>query len=412
MKLRLFPSTLHAAPHVGLSGSKSESNRLLLLQAFYPELEIKNLSTADDCVFMQKALRSEGALKDVHHAGTAMRFLTAYYALQEQKEIVLTGSARMQQRPIGVLVTALQELGCHITYQDQEGFPPLRIKGTIPAHREVEINAQISSQYISALLLIGAQLPHGLTVHLLGECTSRPYLEMTQSLLHQVGIPCRWEGQRIDVAPTQKLTTTTVTVESDWSSASYYYSIIALSPVGTRLTLSSLRQKSLQADAVLSQLYIHFGVETVYENEQVISLTKTSTPISSAVSFNLIHAPDIAQTIAVTAFGLGVELFLEGLHTLKIKETDRLMAMQNELAKFGAQVEVGEDWLRLKREKLQPTAAIPCVATYEDHRMAMAFAPLAVSYTFDIENAEVVSKSYPAFWTDLRHIGFKIASLE
>lgn len=393
---------------ITITGSKSESNRLLLLQALYPNIGIHNLSQSDDSDAMQKALSGNKKVVDIHHAGTAMRFLTAYYAVKEGSEIVLTGSSRMKERPIGVLVDALRSLGAKIEYVENEGFPPLKITGQKLEKSEVSIKADVSSQYISALLLIAGRLENGLELTLDGEITSRPYIDMTLSLLDEIGIENHFDGNVIRIAATSEIAEqkSKVVVESDWSSASYFYSIVALATQGTTVTLSSYKKNSLQGDSALADIYKQLGVETGYaENSIILRKIENFKPI--AINLELNNTPDIAQTIAVTCFGLGIGCELTGLHTLKIKETDRLEALKTEMEKLGAKISVTNDSLILE------TSGIPnkdiAIATYNDHRMAMAFAPLAIKTSIIIEDAGVVSKSYPAFWDDLSKLGFSVS---
>jgi 3-phosphoshikimate 1-carboxyvinyltransferase len=399
-------SQLRSGEAIQITGSKSESNRLLLLQALNPYLHILNLSKSDDTRLMQSALQSDSDIIDVHHAGTAMRFLTAYFAIQNGRVVTLTGSKRMKERPIKILVDALRHLGAQIEYLEKQGFPPLKITGKPLLTNEVSLKANVSSQYISALLLIGSELEHGLTLHLEGTITSVPYIEMTLSLLKEVGIASKFSANTITVASQKKQHLEhNLVVESDWSSASYYYSCIALSPLGTELTLSSYKKHSLQGDAVLSEIYEDFGVTTNFSGTE-ITLIKSSAHHSEELNLDLRNAPDIAQTIVVTAFGLGMSCHLTGLHTLKIKETDRLIALKTELQKLGAKISVTEDSLRLdQRQGLNEDVTI---RTYNDHRMAMAFAPLALKAPIRIEDSEVVSKSYPTFWDDLQSLGFQV----
>ncbi|WP_372752210.1 3-phosphoshikimate 1-carboxyvinyltransferase [Mariniflexile sp.] len=388
-----------------ITGSKSESNRLLLLKALYPEFTLQNVSNSDDSCLMADALKSDSEVVDIHHAGTAMRFLTAYFSIQEGREVTLTGSKRMKERPIQILVEALKELGADISYVENEGFPPINIKGKKLTKHKVSLQANVSSQYISALLLIASKLENGIELTLEGEITSVPYIKMTLSLLDEIGLESSFVGNTITVKPnTKKLTPKTLTVESDWSSASYYFSIAALSEVGTEITLSSYKENSLQGDSVLVDIYKHFGVNTSFKNNTVVleKITENLKPFA----YDLANAPDIAQTIAVTCFALGVPCDLTGLHTLKIKETDRLVALKTEIEKLGGNVEITEKSLHLSASS-SIKEYVP-ITTYNDHRMAMAFAPLALKVPVVIEDAEVVSKSYPTFWDDLESVGFKI----
>ncbi len=408
MNFLLKKSTLKQSSYIKVTGSKSESNRVLLLQALYPELSIKNKSNSDDTQLMQNALSCNDDTIDVHHAGTAMRFLTAYFATQNGREVMLTGSSRMQERPIKILVDALLQLGAEISYKKTEGYPPIMIKGKELRNNKVTLKANISSQYISALVLIASKQKHGITITLEGKITSIPYIEMTLALLNQIGITTYFENNKIEVQPrTEPIQPKTLVVESDWSSASYYYSCIALSRVGTAVTLSSYKQKSLQGDSLLITIYKAFGVETSFD-EHSITIKKISTN-NLAKTFNLITAPDIAQTIAVTCLGLGVDCYLTGLHTLKIKETDRLQALKNEIEKFGASVKITSSTLQIFNRA--PLHKNVCVNTYQDHRMAMAFAPLALKYSLQINDAEVVTKSYPNFWSDFEQIGFQFTKV-
>jgi 3-phosphoshikimate 1-carboxyvinyltransferase len=410
MNLRLQISKVHLHNEIRISGSKSETNRLLLLQALRPNLTLENTSDSDDSIAMRQALSTSDTTIDIHHAGTAMRFLTAYFAIQQNREIILTGSQRMQERPISILVDALRQLGADIQYEKNEGFPPLRIKGKKLSGNQVTLAANVS-QYISALLLIGSSLENGLELTLEGEITSIPYINMTLALLAEVGIETTFVGNRITVFPHSQFNTHhspfKITVESDWSSASYFYSIVALSEIGTQITLSSFRKNSFQGDSALAQIYTAFGVETIFGGDQIT--IKKQQAASQNIELNLNHTPDIAQTIAVTAFALGLRCHLTGLHTLQIKETDRLAALQSELTKLGATVTTTPDSLTLEASAtIQSNISIK---TYNDHRMAMAFAPLALKVPIVIEDAGVVSKSYPAFWDDLKKIGFNISEV-
>jgi 3-phosphoshikimate 1-carboxyvinyltransferase len=423
MNLLLKSSSIQHPASIKITGSKSETNRLLLLQALYPNLILENTSNSDDSEVMLRALQNSQLptpnfqLVDVHHAGTAMRFLTAFFAIQEGKEVVLTGSSRMKERPIKILVEALNQLGAEISYEENDGFPPIRIKGKKLSQNIVSLPADVSSQYISALLLIAPKLEKGLELTLEGEITSVPYIKMTLALLEEIGIKTSFENNLISVKSSEvEMSSKLITVESDWSSASYWYSIVALSEIGTEITLSSYKENSLQGDSALIEIYNDFGVETIFNTDNSISISKVNfknaSPVRAKLSsqksliFNLQSSPDIAQTIAVTCFGLGIGCDLTGLHTLKIKETDRLEALKIELTKLGAVVVVTNESLHLK-----PSIHINeniVINTYQDHRMAMAFAPLALKVPIRINEAEVVSKSYPDFWKDIENVGVKI----
>lgn len=406
MRVVLHQSSVTSKSSIVITGSKSESNRLLLLQALFPKLNIENLSNSDDSKVMQQALERKKEIVDIHHAGTAMRFLTAYFATQANTIVQLTGSARMKERPIKILVEALNTLGADISYLENKGCPPLLIRGQNITNKEVTLNANVSSQYISALLLIAPKLKEGLQLTLEGKITSVPYINMTLDLLNQIGVQTEFHQNKITVFPKQDLEDIqTIRVESDWSSASYFYSCVALSSVGTELTLSSYKANSLQGDSVLAKIYMDFGVETIFKDNTIL-LKKTHENTSNK-AYDLNRSPDIAQTIVVTCLGLGIECQLTGLHTLKIKETDRLEALQVEIEKFGAQIDITDDALHLKSIKSLKSNVL--IDTYNDHRMAMAFAPLALITTLQINDANVVSKSFPSFWEDLKSIGFKIS---
>ncbi len=402
MKLLLQSAQSEINAAIKITGSKSETNRLLLLKALFPNITLANTSNSDDSVVMQKALNGNDAIVDIHHAGTAMRFLTAYFAVNAGRVVVLTGSSRMQERPIKILVEALEQLGAVITYEKEVGYPPIRIKGQKITASKVKLAANVSSQYISALLLVAPKLENGLELTLEGEITSIPYIKMTLALLNDLDIQTSFEGNVITVAPKPAVETKEMIVESDWSSASYYFSIAALADAAS-ITISSYKENSLQGDSALISLYQAMGVESQFNGNQ-LTLTKQPNFNYQDVTFDLNNTPDIAQTIVVTCLGLGIGCHLTGLHTLKIKETDRLEALRIELTKLGADISVTNDSLTLVATKeINPNITI---ATYNDHRMAMAFAPLALRVPIFIENAEVVSKSYPDFWEDLKSLGF------
>ena len=405
MSLLLQKSSILSGVDLSISGSKSESNRLLILKELYPNIDIVNLSSSDDTSVLIEALSTQSATIDIHHAGTAMRFLTAFFASSKSKEIILTGSNRMQDRPIEILVDALKSIGADIEYLDKTGYPPLKIMGKELQISKVSLDSNVSSQYVTALLLIGGSLQNGLEINLKGEITSKPYLLMTLSLLNEIDINYTFKNNIIKI---DKFNSTylnkTFQVESDWSSASYYYSFIALSKINTEITLNTFKKISLQGDSILSKLFVDFGVETVFIDNSII-LKKTNTSISS-VNFDLVSSPDLAQTIAVTCLGLKVGCVLTGLKTLLIKETNRLLALKNEIKKLGTEVTITDDSLSF----FVPNKIIDNVSidTYQDHRMAMSFAPLSVLTNISINNADVVSKSYPNFWNDLEKIGVKI----
>jgi len=413
MNIKLHQSQTNQKSEIKVTGSKSETNRFLLLQALFPNISLENTSNSDDSEVMVKVLQSSqlstpnSQLYDIHHAGTAMRFLTAYFATKENSDVIINGSPRMKERPIKILVEALQQLGAEITYEENHGFPPIKIKGKKLSGSKVSLPADVSSQYISALLLIAPKLENGLELTLEGKITSIPYIKMTLALLKEIGVETTFDGNKITVSPLLEIPPSGVRglVESDWSSASYFYSIVALSEIGTEIKLSSYKENSLQGDSVLAEIYKDLGVETKFENNQIILSKSGNTNLQSAI-LDLNQAPDIAQTIAVTCFGLGIGCHLTGLHTLKIKETDRLEALQIELEKLGAAISVTNDSLTLEISSITHRGV--AINTYNDHRMAMAFAPLALITDITINDAEVVSKSFPDFWNDLEQIGFKI----
>lgn len=403
MKLKLSHPNQKANGEITVTGSKSESNRLLILQALYPQIVIQNLSNSDDSQVTQKGLMSKNQTIDIHHAGTAMRFLTAYFASQSGREVILTGSKRMQERPIKLLVEALNQLGADIAYQKEVGFPPLIIKGKEISQNRVSLPANISSQYISALMLIAPSLKKGLIVDLIGETTSVPYIKMTQGIMDQLGFETAFNGNQIVIKPSSNIDAKTWTVESDWSSASYFYSIVALAKE-SEITLNSYFDKSRQGDAALSEIYQSLGVKTSFDQGKIKLSKFPDMVLPNSLSLDLKNTPDLAQTIAVTCLGLKIDCKLTGLHTLKIKETDRLTALKVEMEKLGAQVIITENSLELTHSAVLNKGI--SIDTYNDHRMAMAFAPLALKVPISINDAGVVSKSYPDFWNDLTKIDF------
>ena len=389
-----------------ISGSKSESNRLLVLKSIYQNLNIENLSDSDDSIVLKKYLDNLSENIDIHHAGTAMRFLTALLSVKENKKFEITGSDRMKQRPIGVLVDALKNLGAEITYKDQIGFPPLIISGKKILGGEIFLSAEISSQYITALILIAPMLEKGLIINLQGAIASKPYILMTLSILDKLGIKNKFENNKISVHPCDKIKDITVNVESDWSSVSYFYSIIAISKK-SHLEIGSYFKNSIQGDKKLVEIYSKLGVKTEFIENKIFLEKDTECLLPKNLDLDLTENPDIAQTIAVTCFGLGISCNIKGLHTLKIKETDRLVALKNEIEKLGGKIEITDDSL-----KLYPSFEIKkniSIKTYNDHRMAMAFAPLSLLVPIYIENPDVVTKSYKNFWSDLKAINFEIS---
>jgi len=416
---------------VHLTGSKSECNRALIIEALSDgKVKVENVSDAADTVSLAGILRGAKSevqslqskidsndlelktqdlrLVDIGPAGTAMRFLTAYFAIQDN-EVILTGSQRMKERPIGILVEALRELGAHIDYEEKEGFPPIKLKGSFEQHTsKISIKGNISSQYITALLLIAARLPFGLELHIEGELTSRPYVEMTLAMLETAKIQHSWEGNVITIS-NQEFATTSLHVEPDWSAASYWYAIAALADEA-ELFLTGLTQYSLQGDSVITEIMANFGITSQFKDGGV-HLTKEVKPLARKI-FDLKECPDLAQTIIVVCAALGHEATFTGLETLKIKETDRILALQTELAKMGVKlIEKGQVYKLDCSEKFIPERMF--INTYHDHRMAMAFAPLALIIPqLEFENGPVVDKSYPAFWTDLAKLEFGVEEIE
>lgn len=412
LKLTAAKTTLPAVTEaLVISGSKSESNRLLVLQALFPKIIIKNLSDSDDTKVLQNALSGKEEVIDVYHAGTAMRFLTTFFAVQNGKQVVLTGSERMKQRPVKPLVEALRRLGAHIEYMENEGFPPLKITGTEITKYKVSLDAGVSSQFVTALLLVAPSLKNGLEITLQGSVTSFPYIKMTLAVLEALGVQWSFSGNKIAVRHfSENQKSKTFVVESDWSSASYFYGFVALGKTGTQITLKNYKKKSLQGDAAVVEIYKKFGVETVFA-DNAIQIIKSENRKPETLSLNLADTPDIAQTIAVTCFGLGAGCHLTGLHTLKIKETDRLEALKTELEKLGAKIILTADSLFLEQRTLPLASKTGFkIKTYNDHRMAMAFAPLSLLTPLVIEDAGVVSKSYPDFWKDIQRIGIELVS--
>ena len=399
MDLSLKSTQLEDA-HIIIPGSKSESNRLLILSSLFKKLSLENISNSDDTNYLLNALSSKSSTIDIGHAGTAMRFLTSYFSLTTKKEIELRGSQRMHNRPIKMLVDSLREIGASIHYIEKEGYPPLVIKPSKLISKNLIIDSSTSSQYISSLLLIAPKISGGLKIQLTGRETSKPYIDMTISLLKKIGVEITKTENKISVCELQKIEFKKHHIESDWSSASYFYSVVALAKIGYSLKLSKFYFKSLQGDSKVADIYKSFGVKTTYLDDLVI--LKKIESNTEKFSFDLISNPDLAQTICVTCLGLGIKCNLTGLHTLKIKETDRLFALKNELSKFNLKVKITNDSISFDNvDFLKPNVVIE---TYDDHRMAMSFACLATKVKIIIKEPEVVSKSYSSFWSDLERI--------
>jgi len=416
MNFQLRANQSIARGHIHLAGSKSISNRVLIIRALCGDhFEIEGLASAADTDTMQKLLASDGEVYDVGPAGTTFRFLTAYLALQPGRQI-LTGSERMLQRPIGPLVDALNGLGAKITYQKREGYPPLIIDapGELAAGSRIDIPADISSQFISALLMIGPYLPGGLTINLVGELVSRPYLEMTLRAMDYFGVQTTFEQNVIEI-PEGRYLARPITVEADWSAASYHYASAALAPEAD-ITLEGLFPESWQGDAVCPSLFSGLGVVSTWSDGK-LHLSKSEEQ-KQMVEHDYLECPDIAQTVAAVCAGLGRPALFTGLETLRIKETDRIAALQTELGKIGvAFAKLPPRFTKTERETFmidgQPAwQEPPLFATYHDHRMAMALAPLAWINPVQIEDIDVVDKSYPEFWKDLVELGIGVEMVE
>ncbi|MEX8547483.1 MAG: 3-phosphoshikimate 1-carboxyvinyltransferase [Mucilaginibacter sp.] len=413
---------------IKLTGSKSECNRALVIAALSKgKVKVENLSEAADTVTLAGVLerRPESGEREtgqvlaprtslvapeinIGPAGTAMRFLTAFFTLQKQHQVVLTGTERMKQRPIGILVDALRTLGAEIAYEEKEGFPPIKITcGFEQQTAEISIKGDISSQYITALLLIASQLPLGLNLHIEGELTSKPYVEMTLSMLQQCGIQHQWNGSVISIQ-NQPFQPATIYVEPDWSAASYWYAIAALCDQA-EIVLPGLTAYSLQGDSVITEIMANFGITSQFKNSGVWLKKEPKTVVRKIFDFKT--CPDLAQTVIVVCAALGHDASFTGLETLKIKETDRVKALQNELAKIGVElIEKGQVYKLNCAKRSIPEKLF--IHTYEDHRMAMAFAPLALIVPeVEIEDFKVVEKSYPGFWDDLETAGFSVGAI-
>lgn len=402
ISLSFQPAVLNAS--IPLPASKSESNRALIIQALCKEdINLNNLAEARDTQTMIRLLQSEGHVLDVLDAGTTMRFLTAYFSAVGRDQI-LTGTPRMCQRPIGVLVDALRNLGAEIEYWKQEGYPPLHIisKGSKMKGGKLTMPGNISSQFISAILMIAPTLAGGVRLNLEGKITSRPYIDMTRALMARFGVNSEWQENSL-IVPEQAYQGGTYSIEGDWSAASYWFSMVALSKGGS-LEIQGLRRNSLQGDSAIVELSRNFGVSCEF-TEKGLRIHKEEGQLPTSLDIDFSTFPDLAQTIAVMGAALGVSLKMRGLHTLRIKETDRITALENELNKLGVTCESTEDSLHISG-KVQQSALIE---TYDDHRMAMAFAPLVLSLpSISIKDPSVVDKSYPSFWKHMKLVGVKV----
>lgn len=405
-KVHLYKNSQVFDVKIQLASSKSESNRALIINALSGfKGDLQNLSSARDTQTMIRLLKSEEPIADVIDAGTTMRFLTAYFTATNQNK-TMTGTPRMCERPIGILVEALKTIGAEIDYLQKDGYPPLQIHGlTEQKNNEVTIRGDVSSQYISALTMIAPTLPHGLTIHLTGELGSIPYIKMTLAQMQAFGVKSEvnWDNKIIGIAP-QSYNPTSYKIESDWSGASYWYSIVALSAFeDTKVELLGLKENSLQGDSAIVEIMAQLGVKSTFTEEGVL-LTKI--PAQQSLSWDFTNCPDLAQTVAVTCVAKGIEATFTGIESLKIKETDRILALQNELAKFGGsltEVVVNTEY-KVSGSGFTFGSEDITIATYDDHRMAMAFAPLAMLADLTIEEPHVVVKSYPSFWDDLKKV--------
>ena len=389
---------------IRLAASKSECNRALIINALTGfQCELSNISEARDSQTMLRLLQSDDIIADVIDAGTTMRFLTAYFTVTGQEKI-MTGTPRMCERPIGILVDALRALGGDIEYQNVDGYPPLKLKGfNYSGNNELRIKGNVSSQYISALLLVAPKLPGGLTLKLDGEVGSKPYIEMTLKQMGFFGIDYKvsWETNTITVPP-QKYTSKPYVIESDWSGASYWYSIVALADDAV-VELLGLKKDSLQGDSAIVDIMGHLGVESIFTEGGVL-LRKTQA--AASIGWDFSDCPDLAQTVAVCCAIKNIDLSLTGIESLKIKETDRVFALQEELKKLGCQLKEIEANHHYEVSSIPGTivSKVPSIHTYDDHRMALAFAPVGMVRSIIIEDPDVVVKSYPGYWTDLAKV--------
>ena len=405
-KVQIKPSDLCDQSSIEISGSKSESNRVLILKSIYKNIKLSNLSNSDDTAVLKSALDNLNDNIDIHHAGTAMRFLTAYLSTLKGKKFILTGSKRMKERPIGVLVEALRKLGFSINYLQKNGYPPLVIQGGVSNKSTIKLRSSVSSQFISALILIGSTFKNGLAIILEGKIISKPYINLTLNVLKKLGIVHSFRKNIIEIENTDRIKYSDYLIESDWSSSSYFYSIVAINKK-TSIKLGSFFRKSFQGDSILKQIFINLGVKTNFLNENEILIS----PIKNykrpdKLSFNLIDSPDLAQTVAVTCMALKIPVKITGLQTLKIKETDRILALYNELSKFGAKIKFDDSSI-----EISPPTEFNIninIDTYNDHRMALSLAPMGLIVPISINDPNVITKSFPAYWNNLTQLGFDL----
>ncbi|MDW8297496.1 MAG: 3-phosphoshikimate 1-carboxyvinyltransferase [Raineya sp.] len=398
---------------IHLPASKSESNRVLIIEALaqwqakqnktqLPVYQIDNLSEARDTKILQDLLKSSNFRLNAQDAGTTMRFMVAFCVATHRKAI-LEGSERMHQRPIGVLVEALQKIGAEITFLGEKGFPPIEIKGFEQKANHVSVRGDVSSQFISALLMIAPTLPKGLHLSLQNKISSQPYIQMTLSLMKYFGVESKWQENEISIIP-QIYQMKNYAIEADWSAASYWYSVAALAQEA-EINLPHLKANSLQGDSQIAQIMEFFGVKTFYENNG-IKIVKVGEPIKDFWEYDFTHQPDLVQTMVALCVGKNIRLVAKGVESLRIKETDRLQALQNEVRKFGFHFyEIESNVWKLEKQEAFNCSSKPIfIQTYSDHRMAMAFAPLSYLCEIEIENPQVVEKSYPNFWQEWKKL--------
>jgi 3-phosphoshikimate 1-carboxyvinyltransferase len=401
-----YTSVTSVQGEISITGSKSESNRWLILQKFYPQITLDNLSSSEDTQVLIKALTNTHSTIDIAGAGTAMRFLTAYFASTEGSNILLTGNSSLINRPIQPLVTALKDLGADIKYVNKNGYPPLKIKGKKLSGGSVKIPANISSQFISALILIAPQLENGLEIHMTQPPISKPYLLMSISILKKAGIQIITRDNSIKIFPNKEIKKQLIKIESDWTSLSYYYAISALVQ-NSDIFFEGYFPKSIQGDSRLPEIFAPLGVQTHFENKGIRIKKIRNIILPKHIKIDLTGQPDLAQTLAVVYTGLGINSDITGLKTLKIKETDRLQALKNELIKIGANVRITNNSIHIKAPSHYHKKVV--IDTYNDHRMAMAFAPLSIKVPLTINNSNVVIKSYPEFWEHWKKLFIKKA---
>ena len=389
---------------ITLNSSKSESNRLLIIQALSKEIiNIYNLSNANDTIILKNLLdKNPNSIWNIKDAGTTMRFLTSFLSLK-RNDVKITGSKRMEKRPIAILVDALNEIGTKIKYLKKEGYPPIYIKNKINQKiNSIQIKGNISSQYISSLLLIAPILKNGIEIKIIETLYSKPYVEMTLSLMKNFGIKYKWNKNKIKIT-NQKYLSGSYKIEPDWSAASYWYSIVSINDHIRSLKLIGLRKNSFQGDKIIADIMKNIGVYTRFESDGILLIKNSN--LESTKEINFKNCPDLAQTILVIAAVKKIKLKLKGLESLKIKETDRLIAMKKELKKIGCNFyEANDEWILEKRNNKLPKKLI--INTYKDHRVAMSFASLSSKLELVIRDPEVVNKSYPNFWNDLESIGY------